>query len=566
MSSKPTQADVLVELAADTELWHTPGGDPYVTLPVGEHVEHHSIRSRRFRNWLAREYHSATGSTLSAPGAMASALSTLAGRAEIEGAAHEVHVRVSGLAGDRYYLDLCDVTWRVIEITADGWRVVDARDAAARTRTPSMPEGWDLIRGGGSVRFRRAPGMLALPEPERGGSLNELRGLVNVASDEDYALLVGWLLAALRYDGPYPVLIVQGEQGSAKSTTSRVLRRLIDPNSADLRAQPREPRDLAIAANNARLVALDNMPTVTDWCSDALCRLATGGGFVVRALYTDAEECIFAATRPILANGIDSVATRGDLLDRAIVLQLPRLAEMRPERELWSEFERARPRILGALLDASVAALRGEHGVVCDTRVRMLDATRWVTAAEAALPWAAGRFAETYAANRADATELALEASPVAAEVRQLVAAVGKWEGTAGELLAVLDGRAPERTRRLRSWPTTARSLSSALRRLAPALREAGVETEHWREANSRRRMIRLRASGNDRPHRPHGPQARYSDDLAGDDPGTHPDETEFASPDRPHVTHGKGNGKDDGDDGDAKIPTCDDDHEEGWL
>ncbi len=123
------------------------------------------------------------------------------------------------------------------------------------------------------------------------------------------------------------MLVLHGEQGSAKSTLVRILRALIDPNTAALRAAPRDERDLVIAARNSWCLALDNLSHLPDWLSDALCRLATGSGFATRELYTDAEETIFAAQRPIVLNGIEELATRGDLLDRALLLYLPAIPE-----------------------------------------------------------------------------------------------------------------------------------------------------------------------------------------------------------------------------------------------
>ena len=99
-----------------------------------------------------------------------------------------------------------------------------------------------------------------------------------------------------------------------------------------------------IAANNSYLLAFDNLSGVPHWLSDALCRLATGGSFAVRQLYTDDEEVLFEASRPILVNGIEEVVSRPDLGDRAIFLTLAPIADAdrRPEAELWREFEIAR--------------------------------------------------------------------------------------------------------------------------------------------------------------------------------------------------------------------------------
>src|SRR5262249_33085117 len=145
--------------------------------------------------------------------------------------------------------------------------------------------------------------------------------------DAEWPLLVGWLLAALRPVGPYPVLLLHGEQGSAKSTTERILRALVDPNSASLRAEPRNPHELMIAAKNGWVVALDNVSPLPNWLSDAICRLSTGGGFSARRLYTDGDEVLFDAQRPVIINGIEEVATRGDLLERSLLLTLPRIHE-----------------------------------------------------------------------------------------------------------------------------------------------------------------------------------------------------------------------------------------------
>ena len=139
------------------------------------------------------------------------------------------------------------------------------------------------------VRFRRARGMNALPVPRRGGSIEALRPFLNVQGDEDFVLIVSWLVAALRPKGPYPVLVLQGEAGSAKSTAVRVLRALVDPNTSPLRSEPRETRDLMIAARNSWCIAFDNVSRLSPRLSDDLCRMATGGGFSTRQLYTDNE-------------------------------------------------------------------------------------------------------------------------------------------------------------------------------------------------------------------------------------------------------------------------------------
>jgi hypothetical protein len=185
--------------------------------------------------------------------------------------------------------------------------------------------------------------MLPLPVPERDGSIETLRSFLNLPSRNDFVLIVAWLLAALRAGGP--LLAISGEQGSAKTVLSKLLKALIDPNAAPVRALSREERELMIAANNSHVLAFDNLSGLPVWLSDAFCRLATGGSFAVRQLYTDDEEMLFEAARPILLNGIEEVISRPDLGERAIFLTLGSIGEVqrRAEAELWREFESARP-------------------------------------------------------------------------------------------------------------------------------------------------------------------------------------------------------------------------------
>jgi hypothetical protein len=337
--------------------------------------------------------------------------------------------------------------------------------------------------------------MLPLPVPERGGSIAALRPFLNLSSDNDFVLIVAWLLAAFRSGGPYPLLVLSGEQGSAKTVLSKLLRALVDPNIAPVRALPREERELMIAANNAHLLAFDNLSGLPAWLSDALCRLASGGSFAVRQLYTDDEEVLFKAARPTLLNGIEDVISRSDLADRAISLTLGPIAEeqRRSEAELWREFEVAQPRILGALLDAAAHGLKVLGCVRVDRLPRMADFALWATACETAL-WPAGAFTRAYAANRRAAIEGIIDIDPVAACVRELISERSSWTGSAADLLRVSVERSlqwGDRSGRLKN----PRALAGQLRRAQTSLRTLGIDISFSREGRAGTRVIRLRRS-----------------------------------------------------------------------
>ena len=467
---KESKATKLVKLALeqDIELFHNPEGEAYATIPVDGRRETYVLKTKAIRLWLARlfyeTYEEAAGSQ-----ATQDALGVLWGQALFDGEEHPVHVRIAEHHG-AVFLDLADAEWRAVEITPKGWRLmVDP-----------------------PVRFKRARGMLPLPIPEPGGCIGDLRPFLNYGTEDAFKLMVSWLVMAFRGRGPYPVLALHGEQGSGKSTAAEVLRMLIDPNEAMLRPPPRDERDLVIAGSNGRVVALENLSHVAPWLSDALCRISTGAGFGTRELYSDSDEQLFAVQLPVVLNGIVEVITAGDLQDRSITLMLPTIDEYTPEEEMWQDFERVRPRLLGTLLDVVAVALKNEPTVKLERPPRMADFAHWTVAAAPALGWEATDLLNAYAANRATANETTLEASALPGPLRSL----GVFEGTATELLTELSELAGENVARSKNWPKSPSALSGELRRLAPSLRrgEPPILIEFERDASGR--TIRISPPG----------------------------------------------------------------------
>jgi hypothetical protein len=451
--AKVSQATILIRLVEErgVELFHTPNPKPYASIVIDGHRETWPLRSSSFNRWLRREFYLEEGT---APNnqAISDALGVLEGQAEYGGPEWPVAVRLaecpSGIC-----LDLGEATWQAVEIGPGGWKVV------------AIP----------SVRFTRPRGLQPLPVPERGGRLSDIQRFLNVG-DRDFILLLAWELGALRPTGPYPPLNVSGEQGTAKSTALRVLRRLIDPNKADLRSEPRDPIDLMIAAQNGWVIAYDNLSFLPARLSDCLCRLATGVGFGTRQLYTDDEEMLFESMRPILCNGIEVFATRADFIDRSILVTLEQIPKQRrrEEKAFWQDFYQARPKLLGALLTAVSTGLANVDHVRIPDLPRMADFATW---AFACLGDDGPAFLEAYRSNRADANDLPLEADlivPPLWAVAQGAWSRGKdWVGTASELLAALATHVDEKAQRRKDWPPDGRRLSGRLRRLAPNLRNA---------------------------------------------------------------------------------------------
>ena len=468
-----TPADQLVELACNAELFHDPEGANFASVTLNGHVETRRIKSRGFQSWLARQYYDLTGKAPSSH-AITEALLVINGEAEHAGEEFDVHVRIASGPDGAIYIDLADERWRAVRISEDGWDIVE-----------SAP-----------VKFVRSKGLLPLPVPIRGRRIDDLRQFVNVRDDQ-WPLLVGWLVAAARPAGPYPICVFGGEQGAAKSTATRVLKRLIDPNKADLRSAPRDAHNLAIAASNSLVIALDNLSWIPDWLSDALCRLSTGGGFATRELYSDGDESIFEAKRPVVINGIEDLANRGDLLDRSLLIGLDRISDhnRRTEREFWQAFDQDRPYLTATVYDAISAAMRNLSSVSIAELPRMADFAEWCVAAEPLLGIEEGGFMQSYSGNRASAHSLALEGSHVARYLRLQIGQQSEWRGTATALLSALNGLARhDEVTRQKGWPKTPRVLSGHIRRIAPNLREAGIDVEFH---HSGTRQISVRRNSN---------------------------------------------------------------------
>ena len=455
------QRDTLIGVTDDCELWHDADRVAYATFAVNSHHEHWPVRSREFRMWLSGRFFQETGGALGGQ-ALEDGIRILEAQAVNEGAKYQPSIRV-GRVGKTLYLDLCDAHWRAVEITASGWAVVE---------NPA-------------VKLLRSSSMRALPEPEAGGMIEELRGFLNVRSDDDFMLVVAWLVAALRDRGPYPVLAINGEAGAGKSVFSRMIRMLIDPSAALIRAVPKDDRDLVVSASNSWALVFDNLSGVPAWFADALCRLATGSGFATRMLHTDRSETIFDAARPIVLNGIPSLTDRADLADRAVTIHLATITEEARDSEddLIAAFEAKRPIILGALLDAVASALRNLDKVKLERMPRMADLAKWITAAEPALGWESGRFLTVYRENRRDVFETSFEADAVAVAIRDFIVADRPegWTGTATELLAALNACVNEGVRKSKLWPLSAQGLGNRIDRIAPLLRNRGfvVERRH---------------------------------------------------------------------------------------
>ncbi len=414
------------------------------------------VMSGGFKSWLTRLYQERTG--------------RLCKKSYLDDVVHNLAVRYSERV--KTYTRIASLPSRIlydlgrggkaVEVTPGGWRVLD--------RSP--------------VVFFRGLDMAPQVKPLRGGSVEELRRFVNI-SDDDFPLLLAFLVDALKGRKPYTFLAVLGGPGSGKSMFCHFIKSLLDPNkrTAGLTI-PRKVSDLAILARHRFLIDFDNVSRISEEMSDALCRLSTGSGFVVRKLYSDDDEKVFSGTVPVLLNGVPDFVERSDLQSRVISVRLRKIEDEKrlPEEKLLAEFNRRKPYILGALFDLIGSGLRHKDSVAATGGPRMMDTYLWLLACETGTDY---RLGDAYRSHvDAALADMAKENLLVKALIAFLAEyfsdhpdAEYQWQGTASDLYEGLKRHFPQGTRKeISQFPGNARVLSNRLGMLQEPLHQIGVE------------------------------------------------------------------------------------------
>lgn len=448
---KKSQSTLLIEIGSLGKLFHDANKDAYCEVVLNDIAITMKVRSKEFVEYLSHQLYALTGKGASNV-AVTDAKNTLESKAKFDGKQIDVAIRAAQV--EAIYIDLgCDKR-RIIEVADSGWGFV----------------------GAAPMKFIRKNGMTALSEPAVDGDLSLLKKYLNL-DVEDYPLVVGWMLCALGAVKPYPILIFQGEQGTGKSTNTRVIRSLVDPSSVPLRSPPKDTDQLLVSAGNTHVVAMDNLSGLKAEISDCLCRLSTGGGIDKRALFTDNEQLLVDIQKPVIINGIDDIASRPDLSERSIILNLPVIADEKrcAEKEFWRKFEFDKPKILTGLLNGLVSGLKNAPELTLDKQPRMADVAHWVTACEVGMG-IKGQFLQAHTRNQVSAVHANIEASPIGSAIMVLMDSRHKWTGTPTELNKVLEDIAGERLVRSKSWAVTPKGMNNIIRRLTPSFRKIGIE------------------------------------------------------------------------------------------
>ncbi|WP_115701835.1 hypothetical protein [Legionella sainthelensi] len=450
--SQSSQANEIVSFVCEhMELFHNNNKDIF-TLDKKTNVVRR-LNGRQFLDWLTASYYEKTNKSIRDQ-SLREALSTLSGLGRYKGKLQNAHVRIAQ-HGNNYYLDLCQPeNSKVVKLSIGHWEIIE-----------SAP-----------VRFVRSETMQPLPDPVHGGDLFKLKEICNIP-ETSFLLAIAWLAEALRPDTPFPVLELLGEQGSAKSTTQTVLRRIIDPNSCDLRSTPKSPEDVFVGSSINHILSYENVSHLSHAMQDAFCIIATGGGYAKRKLYSDSDEIVIQAKNPIITNGIAAIITAQDLIDRTITIELPIIQKRTETPKLWFIFEQSHPYILGGLLDvvANALALLPTTNLPAGENPRLIEFVRFGMAIAKAMNLSGNDFLYQFTASRQEAIARTIDASPVASALIEWFEHQGKTECVLStkDLFIQVERYRPQGTD---AWPKSAKGFGDSLRRAAPALRQLNIE------------------------------------------------------------------------------------------
>jgi len=451
---KPSIQETVVSMIKESAtLFYDDKGTGFAEVSVDTHTEYHSITSTQFKTFVDNLYYDTTGTVLKKPD-LSDAIYTLNGMALYSKDMRPVYLRCAEHNGE-YYIDLCNPSWQVIKVTEFNWEVLDLSP----------------------VPFIRNNNMLSLPFPTKENSdLSRIIRNTNLSGD-NLTLTLAFIMEALRIDTPFAIAEIIGCQGSAKSFTQNVIRKLIDPNIVNLRGAPTTVEDVYIGAKNNFLLSLNNLSRISAAIQDACCNLATGGGAAKRKLYSDDEENVYDVKSPIIMNGIVGISTSSDLIDRTVKIYLPSIKKKnrKTEQTLKSQLENDLVFIYAGILDLFTETLAELPNVHLAEPERMADFTVLGAAMVKTNTYRSlglGQdFVAIYTNNCTQSTQNSLDSSPVALALQDYLNVHGKFTGTVKELLNKLTLIKQISD----AWPKSPRGLTDALMRLEVPLSAVGI-------------------------------------------------------------------------------------------
>lgn len=457
----------------DVEAFHDQYKEAFVYIKDEGRAEIIKCDSKRFKNWLIKLNWEKHGKVISGQ-ALNEVCSLIESKAIFDGKQYDLDTRVAR-KGDEIWYDLASNDGVAIKITKEGCESI---------KVPPV-----LFK-----RYQHQSVQIVGDDPME---LDEIFKLIRITDEHHRLLFKVMLVASLIPDIPRPMPVFFGPQGSAKSTACKILKQLIDPSALSLLSMPKDANELIQQLAHHYVLVYDNIQYINDTVSDVLCRAITGEGSSKRKLFSDDDDVIYSYKRFIGVNGINVVAHKPDLLDRAILFNLDRIteAERKTETALWLHFKRIQPNIFKSMLQTLSKAMVAIENVNLKNLPRMADFAVWGYAIAEALNIGGDEFIQAYTLNRIQQNQEVIENTPIAAVIVKFIEENENkiWEGEPSELFDELTRIANliSMNTNSRSWPKAPNVLMRKLNEIKPNLKEVGIEYEQERGDRRKIKIIR---------------------------------------------------------------------------
>jgi hypothetical protein len=249
--------------------------------------------------------------------------------------------------------------------------------------------------------------------------------------------------------------------------------------------------------NQSSMTYFDNISNIPEWVSDILCRAVTGSGFSKRMLFSDDDDIIYNFKRCIGFNGINLAATKADLLDRGLIIQLSKISKdkRRENKDIWTEFEKIRPQLLGYIFDILVKVLATISSVKLTELARMADFARVCETISRCMRNDPNTFIKAYDRNIQLQTEQILESNIIAPVIVKFMDDKQEWIGSATELLAKMETLAATMkvNTTSRAWPKGPQILIRRLNEVKATLEEVNIFITRGLDTKSKIKTVEIR-------------------------------------------------------------------------
>lgn len=338
-----------------------------------------------------------------------------------------------------------------------------------------------------SDRVQVLPDLTADPK-----KLQELmKPFFNLRSSKDWILLMTFIAVAFIAGISHPILFLEGEKGSAKSTICRWIQSIVNPKVTGLYRFPDNAKDLSVILGREFALCFDNLGGIRKEMADILCQAVTGGYVVERKLFTNDETVTRGLKTILVLNGLNLLSNKEDLLDRVLIITLERFQsnERISEKELEVKFDVVKPQILGGFFNAVAKALTTDINPIKE-KIRLLDYQEFAVKCGIAMGFSQDEIERAFAENADAITENVLENNPLTEYIVNMM----YNKQTVSIAVSVLHEKLREKYGKHPGVPESPSAVSRKLGNFASDLARHGITFE--KKNNGRNKILTFVNSG----------------------------------------------------------------------